>query len=187
MNEKTIIKSEKSQTGMQITIAIGAIGLIADLILCIGEGDGLFSTATAVFSLFTLIPCVIIALLFYWNGKAQLTVTDKRVYGTAAFGKRVDLPLDMVSAVGTSTLQGVAVTTSSGAIKFNFIKNRNEIHNEISKLLLDRQDKPAAATTIKQEIPQSNADELKKYKDLFDSGVITQAEFNEKKKHLLGL
>lgn len=33
----------------------------------------------------------------------------------------------------------------------------------------------------------SNADELKKYKDLLDSGAITQEEFDEKKKQLLGL
>lgn len=33
----------------------------------------------------------------------------------------------------------------------------------------------------------SAADELKKYKDLFDSGTITQEEFNAKKKQLLNL
>ena len=33
----------------------------------------------------------------------------------------------------------------------------------------------------------SNADELKKFKDLLDSGVITQTEFDEKKKQLLNL
>lgn len=33
----------------------------------------------------------------------------------------------------------------------------------------------------------SNADELKKFKDLLDSGIITQEEFDEKKKQLLGL
>ena len=33
----------------------------------------------------------------------------------------------------------------------------------------------------------SSADELKKYKDLLDSGVITQEEFDAKKKQLLGL
>lgn len=33
----------------------------------------------------------------------------------------------------------------------------------------------------------STADELKKFKDLLDNGVITQAEFDEKKKQLLGL
>ena len=33
----------------------------------------------------------------------------------------------------------------------------------------------------------SAADELKKFKDLLDSGIITQEEFDEKKKQLLGL
>ena len=33
----------------------------------------------------------------------------------------------------------------------------------------------------------TNADELQKYKDLLDNGAITQEEFDEKKKQLLGL
>ena len=35
--------------------------------------------------------------------------------------------------------------------------------------------------------PISSADELKKYKELFDAGVLTQEEFEEKKKELLHL
>ncbi len=42
-------------------------------------------------------------------------------------------------------------------------------------------------TVIKQETYQNSADELKKYKDLLDSGIITQEEFEVKKKQLLGL
>jgi len=34
---------------------------------------------------------------------------------------------------------------------------------------------------------QSGADELKKYKELYDQGVLTKEEFEEKKKQLLGL
>jgi len=33
----------------------------------------------------------------------------------------------------------------------------------------------------------SNADELRKFKGLLDDGIISQAEFDEKKKELLGL
>jgi len=33
----------------------------------------------------------------------------------------------------------------------------------------------------------SDADEIKKFKDLFDSGIITQEEFNAKKTQILGL
>ena len=47
-------------------------------------------------------------------------------------------------------------------------------------------EKPAAAV-IRQEMPQSGADELKKYKELLDGGVISQEEFDAKKKQLLGL
>lgn len=116
--------------------------------------------------------------------KVQITVTNKRVYGCDATANRVDLPLDSITAVGTSLFSGLAVTTASGAIKFVFLKNRDELHEEISKLLIGRQEKSAV---IKQETPQSAADELKKYKALLDSGTITQAEFDAKKKQLLGL
>ena len=139
-----------------------------------------------------LIPIVfaILAFLIYRiYSKVELTVTDKRVYGVAKFGKRVDLPFDSISAVGTSAMKGIAVTTASGAIKFKFIKNRVAIHSAISKILVERQGKakPVTTTTIKQEVPQSNADELKKYKELLDSGVISQEEFDAKKQQLLGL
>lgn len=33
----------------------------------------------------------------------------------------------------------------------------------------------------------SQADEIKKFKDLFDQGIISQEEFEAKKKQLLGL
>ncbi len=40
---------------------------------------------------------------------------------------------------------------------------------------------------IIEQKSESNADELKKYKELLDSGIITQEEFDAKKKQLLGL
>lgn len=120
--------------------------------------------------------------------KISLTVTDKRVYGTATFGKRVDLPLDSVSAIALGGMKGIAVTTASGAIKFALIKNREEIYSVVSKLLVDRQSgKKVEVTPNVAPQSNSNADELKKYKDLLDSGVITQEEFDAKKKQLLGL
>lgn len=137
----------------------------------------------------TLVMIIIVAVVSLMYGRMALTVTDKRVYGTAIFGKRVDLPLDSISAVGTGIFKTIAVTSSSGAIRFRMIKNYKEIHAEISKLLVERQNhkRPVAPTTSGQEVPQSNADELKKYKDLLDNGVISQEEFDAKKKQLLGL
>ena len=51
--------------------------------------------------------------------------------------------------------------------------------------ILNRINKNNKATGVAPQI--SNADELKKYKELLDSGVITQEEFNAKKTRLLGL
>ncbi len=137
-----------------------------------------------------LLAAAIIAVLFYLiNHKMEIVVTDKRVYGKTSWGKRVDLPLDSISAVGTGLLKSIAVGTSSGRIHFYLIKNRDEVHEEISKLLSSRQKekKSNPDTQTKIAVPQSNADELKKYKELLDSGIITQEEFDAKKKQLLGL
>ena len=114
------------------------------------------------------------ALLF-----TELVVTDKRVYGKTMFGKRVDLPLDSISAVGFSAFHGISVGTSSGRISFVLIKNNREIHKCINDLLIERQAKGTADTGA--------ISELKQYKELLDSGVITQEEFDAKKKQLLGL
>ena len=121
-----------------------------------------------------------------WLKSYSLTVTDKRVYGNTSWGKQVDLPVDSVSAVASSWLKGIAVATSSGRIVFNLIKNRDEVRNAISELLIERQTHKNVVSPV-SNINLSNAEELKKFKELFDAGVITQEEFDAKKKQLLGL
>ena len=49
---------------------------------------------------------------------------------------------------------------------------------------IKRQDSEYSASA---NIIVSNADELKKFKDLLDAGIISQEEFDAKKKQLLGL
>ena len=188
MDEKTIIKSE--QTKKEAILVIGAIislitGILYESLVFRFDRTWFIwlleigYMALAVFLLF---------FIYYWAiKKCELTITNKRAYGTAIFGKRVDLPIDSVSAVGTSLFKGIAIATSSGRISFIGIENRDAIHKAMSDLLIDRQSKPTASTTVKAEIPQSNADELKKYKELLDMGAISQEEFDAKKKQLLGL
>lgn len=194
MQEKEIIKATKWSV-LPLCIGISLIGLICGFMLVFNSveyswhrGAGYFwkSIVPYYFSM-SFLPLLVIAIIIYLMvAKTELTVTDKRVYGKAMFGKRVDLPMDSVSAVGTSMLKGIAVSTSSGKIKFLGISNRDEIHKEISNVIVNRQDK-TVKTEIRQEVAQSSADELKKYKDLFDQGIITEEEFNTKKKQLLGL
>lgn len=125
-------------------------------------------------------------LIILYSRNMRIVVTDKRVYGQASFGRQVDLPLDSISAIGKWFLKGIVVATSSGKIRFMLISNRDNIYKTISDLLIDRQNKKKEQTTIVNNAG-SNADELKKYKELLDTGVITQEEFEAKKKQLLNL
>lgn len=193
MEEKFIIKSEKASVIKTISLVLVAVGFILGAISSVNYSgfDGFNSyywksILPYCMSIWFLPFAAVAVLLYFMAAQTELTVTDKRVYGKAMFGKRVDLPVDSISAVGTSFLLGVSVATSSGRISFLGIQNRSEIHREINKLLIARQEK-VSGTTIKQEIPQSNADELKKFKELLDSGIITQEEFDAKRKQLLGL
>lgn len=68
-------------------------------------------------------------------------------------------------------------------------KQSNETMEEVANYCKRRIDeikanKNSSATTILQTSP---ADELKKFKELLDMGIITQEEFDRKKKELLGL
>ena len=135
------------------------------------------------FFLISICPLVI----YLAHMRCEIVVTDKRVYGKARFGKRVDLPLDSVSAIGTGLFKTVAVATSSGKIKFMLLENLDDVYKTLNDLLLHRQSE-AKKTPVSEIVMQSDsADQLKKYKDLLDSGVISQEEFDAKKTQLLGL
>lgn len=132
-----------------------------------------------------LIIAVVSIIVGMWLKSYSMTVTDKRIYGTTSWGKHVDLPIDSITAIATHAFKGIAVATSSGKIAFNFIKNRDSIHQTINNLIIERQDCKNAQTM--STINTEKADEIKKYKALLDDGIITQEEFEAKKKQLLGL
>lgn len=136
---------------------------------------------------FFIITSVIIWLVYYILTKYELTLTNKRVYGKVLFKKRVDLPLDSISSIGTSSLGGIYFGTSSGKIHFKFMKNKNQIHSAINNILIERQNSEKATYEENVASSISNADEIKKFKDLLDLGIITQEEFDAKKKQLLDL
>ncbi|MBE6635051.1 MAG: SHOCT domain-containing protein [Ruminococcaceae bacterium] len=58
------------------------------------------------------------------------------------------------------------------------------INNAIQDVLESRGTTQGATTVIQASSP---AEELKKFKELLDMGIITQEEFDAKKKQLLGL
>jgi len=81
---------------------------------------------------------------------------------------------------------GIVLKVNNNAHKFHYIGNREEIRDTIM------QQRSAVSTQIPvaptaQPAPSNNVDEMYQYKKLLDDGVITQDEFDAKKKQLLGL
>lgn len=204
MQETEVIKGELSKTRASALMIVGLISFLISLMVffylgsqfgphSIGEWiEGLFlGWIDGFFFSFVCLVCLalLVAGIIYYvaSHKVSITVTDKRVYGTALWKKRVDLPLDAISAVSTSFFKGISVASSSGAIKFVNIENNEEVHKEISKLLIDRQGQAKENVNNNNNRIESNAEEIGKYKELLDNGIITQEEFEIKKKQLLGL
>lgn len=146
MNEKELIKGEFYDIGKwkkPIIILVLLICFIVGLFLIVGNLKYYeWDTLLMLFLIILVVTLGIIGFilfLFWWLSKMELVITDKRVYGKVAFGKRVDLPLDSVTSVGTSFFKGIAMGTSSGKMVFKLVKNRDDVHRNISQLLLERQ------------------------------------------------
>ena len=215
MQEKIIIEGKPSKKNSTKMLKIGLVLLIAGLLLffltaknswrlerrfergwevtfsdyMVALGDCVSFTNGPVIPASIVLDCGILLSLYsfiLWLSIKDncITVTDKRVYGVTKWNKRVDLPLNQISAVATSSMKGIAVGTSSGKIVFNAIDNYIDVHKEITALLATKQDAPVAQTV---KVENNSMDDLKKLKDLLDMGVISQEEFEAKKKQLLGL
>lgn len=193
MEEREIIRGESKDYG-KIPLALAIVAVIGIAVcffyaipmLAYERGNKLYwlfqymTDAGYAIVFWLSIALLPTSIILFMLSKCEIVVTDKRVFGKARFHKNVDIPIDSISAVGTSAFNGIAVASSSGRIVFYEIKNRDEISKAISNLLISRQ------TGNKGSQP-SNADELGKFKELLDKGIITQEEFDAKKKQLLGL
>lgn len=142
--------------------------------------------------LFSLIPLgavLLISLLIHvWANGFELVITDKKAYGKTTFGKRVDLPIDSISAIGENMgLKMLSLSTASGRIKFYGIKNAAEMKNVLNELIVNRQKANTYTPNSNYSTNSStnNVDLLRKYKELLDMGAITQEEFDSKKNELL--
>ncbi len=130
----------------------------------------------------------IIGFVFaFAHTRCKLEITENNVKGKSLFGKQVVLPMYMVSAYSTRKfLSTIAVATSSGLTKFALIKNYEEIGAVLSQKINERQEQTTTTKTNTQA-KSNSLDDLAKIKELLDMGVITQEEFDAKKKEILGL
>ncbi len=181
MEEKIIIKATPKKFKVLPALLI-FVSLIWLVIVYAIEGEDLYGISWGILGLF-----VVIAIVLSLRA-VELVLTDKKItIHNPIFNSTVELPIDSISAISKTSIftEGIAVSTSSGKITCFYIDNREKVYVELNKLINKRQDVSSGVTVVKQDV--SSAEELKKYKELLDTGVITQDEFDAKKKQLLGL
>jgi hypothetical protein len=100
--------------------------------------DSMNSGAQKLLVVLLAITFVIGIFLLYSLKDGCIVITNKRVYGNALFGRRVDIPIDLISGV-SSRPYNVTVSGASGQVNFWGVTNCNELHNAIGGLLLNRQ------------------------------------------------
>ena len=189
MNEKILIDCKICNSKIFIYLAIASYVLwillvVEDNYPWISFGEALIWPIPYAFPLVAFF-----LFLYFWLGHCEIVVTNARVYGKVAFGKQVDLPIDSISSVGRSPLlRAVSVGTSSGAIRFYLVQKHTEIYDVISTLIRNRQcnTQGVSKASTEQNRPANNISEtLRAYKSLLDDGIITEAEYESKKKEIL--
>lgn len=118
--------------------------------------------------------------------KCEITVTNEAVSGKLPHGKEVFIPLNQITAINRSSFNGVSIRSIGNVSNFHCIENREDVMRAISYLLVTPH-QSSAQPTQSASANGSEAERLKRLKDLLDSGVLTQEEFDAKKKQILGL
>lgn len=84
-----------------------------------------------------VIPQIVAAIIYLWLKKYELTVTDSHIYGTGAFGKRVNISIDSITNVRIGGFKSIVITTEFSKNSFIYIKNRNDIYLVLCDLVKD--------------------------------------------------
>ena len=126
-----------------------------------------------------LIFALVFTVLVDREAKKEVIVFEDSVLYKASPKKSKQLIFDDISNVdfGKTTLK---VTGVGVKFKISNLTNAESIKSVIIEKKANAQKKFDSSAT-------SNIDEIKKYKELLDSGVISQEEFDAKKKQILGV
>lgn len=121
--------------------------------------------------------------------KCEITVTNEAISGKLPHEKEVNIPLNQITAINRSSFNGVSIISISNISNFHCIENREEVMKAISYLLVNYQQSSSQTMQPMSSIVSegNEAELLTRLKDLLDTGVLTQEEFDAKKKQILGL
>jgi len=121
--------------------------------------------------------------------KQEIQILENEVYGeTLRVGKREKMHLSYENIAQVNITRGILTADieivnkgGSGNLMIKAVKKKDA---DKAKELIDQKRK---SILNKQNSTSNSADEIKKLSELRDQGVITEEEFNAKKKEIFGL
>lgn len=188
--EKILIKANFTRFHIWCILfcTIGALCLPGSLVLADATGGSIKSGMFPVGFLVLLVGWILIAVgIVLSRLQYEFVVTSTKVVGKTLLGKRVDLPISQVSTIGSGIFKRITVATSSGHISFFGVTNQSEVFQAVSALLTQRHEGTQISNQPTQNQNTDSAEQLIKLKQLVEQNIITQEEFEAKKKQLLNL
>ena len=145
---------------------------------------------------FTAIRCIagknqygMVAVVFT-NQRLLIAGKPKIIFGSMMQAGVKSIKLDKVNSVGVFAHRVQVNTIGDEDISFSTYSSDigTKLAQKIQSFIDDYQTAAAPKVqTVNNIVTKSLAEELKAFKELLDMGVITQEEFDAKKKQLLGL
>ena len=145
-----------------------------------------------------VLPVVIFLIRMFIAKRCKLELTEGQIEGQlkTTFGKKkLQIPIDHLDNVMTSSgfwdkVRGgetLLISSNSGLIKFHYVHNADEF----AQAAMKRIDEVKKSATVPQAAPVQSVsgsdvvEKISSLKQMLDSGLITQVEFDQKKQELL--
>lgn len=169
---------------------------------------GLLIIAVLLFLVLTLLPILCFVFSKLIANRCTLTLTEKQICGQlkTLFGKKqIQIPIEKLDNIMTTSGfmdklrsgETICVSSNSGMVKFHYVQNADEFVQAALKRIEEvKRSQPAAAPQADpvqhaqpapvQNVSGSDAmEKINSLKQMLDSGLISQEEFDEKKKDIL--
>lgn len=145
-----------------------------------------------------MLPVVIFLIRMFIAKRCKLELTEGQIEGQlkTTFGKKkLQIPIDHLDNVMTSSgfwdkVRGgetLLLSSNSGLIKFHYVHNADEFAQAAMKRIDEvKKSAPVPQAAPVQSVSGSDVvEKISSLKQMLDSGLITQVEFDQKKQELL--
>ena len=128
---------------------------------------------------------IIHATMYFSARNNCITLTNYKITGVYNRHLSLNIPIDSISSVSKGWQGSLCITCAGNKYNIMFVGNRDDFCSYLNELLSKRTQQTMSEHSAKTSIP--SYEEIEKLKHLLDNGVISQEEFEAKKKQLLGL